>query len=311
MPEGIICDVYMSGINIVDDPHEVDAGRTGRLPHPFGKAVLVAHGREVAKVTNGFMKEIGIEKCESLGWGSPDLEDVASLADPNKRTSGWVDQLQSDEVKTRQRREAADRLDTALGPPIRRLRRRRWAAPAPFWAPGRMSYSLASRGRPEGIERIPPPMRPQSSLRTHSGPLLARNASGHVGRSTSLRTTGTPASPPTESLLLPPGALNTDANGGGVANSPMAQVTMPWRWMPTFAVAVAHNARSLESLPGREPHGVLGERDSGCREIVEETAATEAGGKVEKAQEDAGSRMENTMKSVGKVWFSHRRRIQK
>jgi len=41
-------------------------------------------------------------------------------------------------------------------------------------------------------------------------------------------------------------------------------------------------------------------RTPAAAEIVEETAATEAGGKVEKAQEDAGSRMENTMKSVGK-----------
>lgn len=105
--------------------HGAEAGRTGRLPHPYGKAVLVAHGREIAKVTHGFMKEIGISKYKSLGWGSPNLEDVASLADPSRRTShSWVDDLQSDEVKSRQRQEAGQRLDAALGAPVRRLRKR-------------------------------------------------------------------------------------------------------------------------------------------------------------------------------------------
>eukprot|EP00435_Cladocopium_sp_Y103_P039823 s15_g10.t1 len=36
----------------------------------------------------------------------------------------WVDDLQSDEVKSRQRQEAGKRLDAALGAPVRRLRRR-------------------------------------------------------------------------------------------------------------------------------------------------------------------------------------------
>lgn len=50
-----------------------EAGRTGRLPHPYGKAVLVAHGREMTKVTHGFFDEIGVARCEQLGRGSPSL----------------------------------------------------------------------------------------------------------------------------------------------------------------------------------------------------------------------------------------------
>lgn len=125
--------VFILGLPKTSSSYVHMAGRTGRLPHPYGKAVLVAHGREIAKVTHGFMKEIGISKYKSLGWGSPNLEDVASLADPSRRTShSWVDDLQSDEVKSRQRQEAGQRLDAALGAPVRRLRKRQETPVLPF-----------------------------------------------------------------------------------------------------------------------------------------------------------------------------------
>lgn len=118
--------VFILGLPKTASSYVHMAGRTGRLPHPYGKAVIVAHGREVAKVTNGFMDEIGI-KCEPLGWGSPRLEDVADLVDPTRRSSHtWLDDLQSEEEKQQQRSEAGSRLDAALGPPVRRLRRS-WA----------------------------------------------------------------------------------------------------------------------------------------------------------------------------------------
>ncbi|CAJ1458274.1 unnamed protein product [Effrenium voratum] len=124
LPEGIICDVYMSGINIVDDPFEVEAGRTGRLPHPFGKSVLIAHGRELAKVTHGMMGEMGIRDWTPLGWGSPSLRDVASLSSQQRTEQSWVGNLHSEEEKKRRSSEAGARLDAALGAPVRRLRRK-------------------------------------------------------------------------------------------------------------------------------------------------------------------------------------------
>eukprot|EP00438_Fugacium_kawagutii_P030655 Skav221861 [mRNA] locus=scaffold1175:400379:406412:+ [translate_table: standard] len=78
-----------------------------------------------------------------------------------------------------------------------------------------MSYSPAT-----GIEEIAPqmtteeaPKRPQYASersisghlgRTSSGP-VSRNASGPVSRSGSMRVGGTPASPPSASLILPAG----------------------------------------------------------------------------------------------------------
>ncbi|CAE7461171.1 unnamed protein product [Symbiodinium microadriaticum] len=126
LPEGIICDVYISGISITEDPK---AGRTGRLPHPRGRAVLVAHGRELMKVTKGFLTETGVQKWETLGWGSPSLSDMASMADPDSRNvKTWVDDLYSGEEKKKHRSEAAARLDAALGGPVRHLRKREVAA---------------------------------------------------------------------------------------------------------------------------------------------------------------------------------------
>eukprot|EP00439_Symbiodinium_sp_Y106_P062493 s1809_g9.t1 len=126
LPEGIICDVYISGISITEDPK---AGRTGRLPHPRGRAVLVAHGRELMKVTKGFLTETGVQKWETLGWGSPSLSDMASMADPDSRNvKTWVDDLYSGEEKQKHRSEAAARLDAALGGPVRHLRKQEVAA---------------------------------------------------------------------------------------------------------------------------------------------------------------------------------------
>ncbi|CAJ1359861.1 unnamed protein product, partial [Effrenium voratum] len=99
------------------------AGRTGRLPHPFGKSVLIAHGRELAKVTHGMMGEMGIRDWTPLGWGSPSLRDVASLSSQQRTEQSWVGNLHSEEEKKRRSSEAGARLDAALGA-VRRLRRK-------------------------------------------------------------------------------------------------------------------------------------------------------------------------------------------
>lgn len=47
------------------------AGRTGRLPYPYGVSVLVARPREAAKVMNGFRRDTLVGKWEKLGSGCP------------------------------------------------------------------------------------------------------------------------------------------------------------------------------------------------------------------------------------------------
>ncbi|CAE8736036.1 unnamed protein product [Polarella glacialis] len=125
------------------------AGRTGRLPHPYGSAVLVAHGREIAKVTNGFSGQTGIREWTVLGRGSPPPSVLPvelrggqqRLPDPGRRverpepweTGPWRRQQMLDEVgggadparssdSGRTRSAAAERLDASLGAPVRRPR---------------------------------------------------------------------------------------------------------------------------------------------------------------------------------------------
>jgi len=98
------------------------AGRTGRLPHPFGRAVLVAHGLQIAKVTRGFSGQTTIRQWRELGRGSPSV--ATSLARKKRKQKKQVKReaarMAAGEGPPKRRSSAAIALDAALGPPVRR-----------------------------------------------------------------------------------------------------------------------------------------------------------------------------------------------
>eukprot|EP00930_Biecheleria_cincta_P005352 TRINITY_DN106279_c0_g1_i1.p1 TRINITY_DN106279_c0_g1~~TRINITY_DN106279_c0_g1_i1.p1 ORF type:complete len:665 (-),score=105.90 TRINITY_DN106279_c0_g1_i1:71-2035(-) len=101
------------------------AGRTGRLPHPYGSAVLVAHGREISKVSKGFRDTTGIRRWTNLGYGSPDLEELAGM---QQSQPAWLrkNRRELDGAFPRQDRETrspGEALDLGLGRPVRLLRK--------------------------------------------------------------------------------------------------------------------------------------------------------------------------------------------
>lgn len=104
------------------------AGRTGRLPHPYGSAVLVARGMEISKVFKGFRHEAGIKWWTNLGDGSPDLEELAGM---QQNQPDWLQRsmrkLDKADAFPRQERHIirspGESLDSGLGRPVRLLRK--------------------------------------------------------------------------------------------------------------------------------------------------------------------------------------------
>ncbi|CAK9109228.1 unnamed protein product [Durusdinium trenchii] len=165
-------------------------------------------GREVAKVTNGFMDEIGI-KCEPLA--------MAQEADGEKlgERSGSSVLI---EMKRGELSISVERKDM-LSPPSTKVR---------------TSLKTSIHRVPPEKDRVRPEKQFSGSIgsdmqlpatRSSSGPNL-RNLSGPLtpaGRSTSLRVpAGTPANAPSTPLTLPEGALAT-SNGAPVTASPTSQ----------------------------------------------------------------------------------------
>jgi len=91
------------------------AGRTGRLPHPFGHAVLVANSLQIAKVTRGFSGQTTISRWGELGRGSPSI----AVSQSQKREM-QRDLPEAERGAAPKRSKAASALDAALGPPVRR-----------------------------------------------------------------------------------------------------------------------------------------------------------------------------------------------
>jgi len=81
------------------------AGRTGRLPYPYGASVLVARPREAAKVMNGFRGDTLVGDWKELGKGSPGYAGGAQGRDAAEAAVG-----QATAVRSR----AAQSLDAAL-----------------------------------------------------------------------------------------------------------------------------------------------------------------------------------------------------
>lgn len=81
------------------------AGRTGRLPYPYGVSVLVARPREAAKVMNGFRGDTLVGSWRELGSGCPGYAEEArgeTVAEAATRQRAGV------------RSRAAQSLDAAL-----------------------------------------------------------------------------------------------------------------------------------------------------------------------------------------------------
>jgi len=90
------------------------AGRTGRLPHPFGQSVLVAHGRELTKVLQEFGATTGIKKWTHLGTGSPSRDGQEVMMRMNRQRQTGSLHKASDVPISGIRTTAGATLDNAL-----------------------------------------------------------------------------------------------------------------------------------------------------------------------------------------------------
>eukprot|EP00419_Tripos_fusus_P012932 CAMPEP_0172660822 /NCGR_PEP_ID=MMETSP1074-20121228/4277_1 /TAXON_ID=2916 /ORGANISM="Ceratium fusus, Strain PA161109" /LENGTH=644 /DNA_ID=CAMNT_0013476471 /DNA_START=73 /DNA_END=2007 /DNA_ORIENTATION=+ len=93
--------VFILGLPKSGESYMHMAGRTGRLPHPFGQSVLVANGRELTKVLRKFDSVTGIVDWTHLGTGSPSRDEQEVLKHASVKRAAEHRAKQRDKVKAR------------------------------------------------------------------------------------------------------------------------------------------------------------------------------------------------------------------
>jgi len=107
--------VFIIGLPMSAESYMHMAGRTGRLPHPYGQSVLLARGRELTKVIHRFKQTtgIGVKQWTHLGTGTPSRDEQDFIMGERKARSQSKEasvELASGGVRT----TAGAQLDAAL-----------------------------------------------------------------------------------------------------------------------------------------------------------------------------------------------------